>query len=92
VKNLIAKCGIPCIERAVSFLRGHADADTGHVEQLGRCLVALAGSPSDCHDILLSAMVTRATYTKLLAGITPITPAPSRPPEREVTYERATGP
>jgi thiaminase len=89
VKNLVAQSGIPCIERAVVFLRGHADADTDHVEQLGRCLVALAVSPSDRQDVLLSAMITRATYAKLLAGITP---APSRPPEREVICERAIGP
>jgi pyrroloquinoline quinone (PQQ) biosynthesis protein C len=69
-KNLVAQSGIPGIERAVAFLRGHADADTEHVAQLGRCLVALAGSPSDQHDVLLSAMITRATYAKLLAGIT----------------------
>jgi thiaminase len=88
VKNLVARSGFPGIERAVVFLRGHAEADTDHVEQLGRCLVALARSPSDRHDVLLSAMITRATYAKLLAGITP---APSRPPEREVIWESATG-
>jgi thiaminase len=88
VKNLVARSGIPNIKRAVVFLRGHADADTGHVEQLGRSLAALAESPSDRRDVLLSAMITRATYAKLMAGITP---APPRPPGREVTGERATG-
>lgn len=88
-KNLVAQSGIPGIERAVTFLRGHADADTDHVEQLGRRLIALVRSPSDRHDVLLSATITRATYAKLMAGITP---APPRPPERSITCERATGP
>ena len=86
VKNLVAESGIPGIERAVVFLRGHADADTGHVEQLGRWLLILAGSPADRRDVLLSAMITRVTYAKLLAGITP---ASSPPPERAGITARA---
>lgn len=88
-KNLVAESGIPGIERAVVFLRGHADADTSHVEHLGQWLVALAGSPSDRSDVLLSAMITRATYAKLLAGI--VLPPPP-PQERAVIAARATGP
>lgn len=75
VKNLVAYSGIPNIERAVVFLRGHADADTDHIEQLGRNLTALARSPLDHESVLLSAVITRATYAKLLAGMKPALPA-----------------
>jgi pyrroloquinoline quinone (PQQ) biosynthesis protein C len=61
VTNLLARSRIPDIEHAVTFLRGHAEADVDHVEQLGYVLES-AATPASHHDILLSASITRAAY------------------------------
>lgn len=67
VANLCARGAIPGISRAITFLRGHAGADVGHLE----ALAALLGQVDDERDrraILLSARVTAALFEGLLEG------------------------
>lgn len=53
---------IPQIGSAVSFLRGHADADAAHVQALSEALHQVA-APDEAQAILLSARVTASLYT-----------------------------
>jgi pyrroloquinoline quinone (PQQ) biosynthesis protein C len=66
VSNLIERSGIPHIRKAVTFLRGHADADVGHVEELATVLRGLT-DPEECEALVLSARTTRALYRGLFA-------------------------
>lgn len=62
-ENLCARGAIPGIYSAVSFLRGHGDADEGHTAELDRVLLRVT-SPQDQSDILLAAGVMRALYPR----------------------------
>lgn len=64
VERLLAHGAIPHIGKAVTFLRGHAGADGGHVAELMAVLRTLT-DPSEQAAILLSARNTRALYTGL---------------------------
>ncbi|MDC0685491.1 iron-containing redox enzyme family protein [Sorangium atrum] len=65
--RLVARAGILGIEGAVRFLRGHADADEGHVRELAELLATIPG-PEAREAILLSARVTRTVYPDMIAG------------------------
>jgi pyrroloquinoline quinone (PQQ) biosynthesis protein C len=60
-ERLVARDAIPGIRRAVTFLRGHAGADEGHVEELASVLRTLE-DPTEREAIRLSATTTRALY------------------------------
>jgi hypothetical protein len=62
-ENLRARAAIPHIERAVSFLEGHGDADVGHIAVLHEVLGRI-GDPADQSAILLSAAVLRTLYPR----------------------------
>jgi pyrroloquinoline quinone (PQQ) biosynthesis protein C len=64
VEGMLAHGAIPHIQKAVTFLRGHAGADGGHVAELMGVLRALT-DPAEQAAILLSARNTRALYTGL---------------------------
>lgn len=64
-ENLIAHSGIPGIERAVRFLRGHAAADAHHVGELSAVLEGVE-DPQAREAMVLSARVTRAIYPRLV--------------------------
>jgi hypothetical protein len=66
VRNLRRRRAIPGIEGAVSFLRGHAGADVGHLKQLGSLLAQIRDA-RDREAILLSARVTCTVYEGLFA-------------------------
>jgi pyrroloquinoline quinone (PQQ) biosynthesis protein C len=66
VGHLIERSGIPNIRKAVTFLRGHADADVGHVEELATVLRGLT-DPEEAEALVLSARTTRVLYTGLFA-------------------------
>jgi pyrroloquinoline quinone (PQQ) biosynthesis protein C len=59
--NLVARGAIPGIESAVSFLRGHGDADTSHVEALAEALRDVR-DPRDAEIVELSARLTARLY------------------------------
>ncbi|WP_437569205.1 iron-containing redox enzyme family protein [Sorangium sp. So ce542] len=65
--RLVARARIPGIAGAVRFLRGHADADEGHVRELAG-LLATIPCPDAREAILLSARVTRTLYPDMIAG------------------------
>ncbi|WP_437955580.1 iron-containing redox enzyme family protein [Sorangium sp. So ce119] len=65
--RLVARARIPGIEGAVRFLRGHADADEGHVRELAQ-LLATIPCPDAREAILLSARITRTLYPDMIAG------------------------
>lgn len=71
-ERLVARGRIAGIERGVRFLRGHADADEGHVDAL-RGLFARLDATEDGRAIALSAAVTAALYLGMFstAGATP---------------------
>lgn len=60
--NLVAHSGIPQIESAVKFLRGHGEADRHHVEALAAALWEVA-DPDEAAGVVLSAQVTAKLYT-----------------------------
>ncbi|MFL5357951.1 iron-containing redox enzyme family protein [Archangium sp.] len=62
VEHLLAANTIPNIRKAVTFLRGHADADSHHVAELASVLRSLT-EPEEQSALLLSARITRALYT-----------------------------
>ncbi|HYI01732.1 iron-containing redox enzyme family protein [Hyalangium sp.] len=64
MKRLLERNAIPNIRKAVTFLRGHAGADGGHVAELVAVLRTLT-EPAEQAAILLSARNTRALYTGL---------------------------
>ena len=61
--NLRARGAIPGIERAVSFLAGHGEADAGHVALLADVLGRL-DDRQDAGDIRLSAAMLRRLYPR----------------------------
>ncbi|HEX8436972.1 iron-containing redox enzyme family protein [Archangium sp.] len=63
-RNLRERSGIPGIHKAVTFLRGHGDADEGHVAELATILGSLT-DPDECEALVLSARTTRALYPGL---------------------------
>jgi pyrroloquinoline quinone (PQQ) biosynthesis protein C len=64
VERLLSANAIPNIRKAVTFLRGHGDADGQHVAELGAVLRSLT-NPEEQSALLLSARTTRALYTGL---------------------------
>jgi len=60
-KNLRERKAIPNIEKAVSFLDGHGDADAGHITLLNDVLRQI-GNPTDQAAIMLSVANIRALY------------------------------
>jgi pyrroloquinoline quinone (PQQ) biosynthesis protein C len=67
VERLLAANTIPNIHKAVTFLRGHGEADVGHVAELGAVLRCLTDR-EDQEALVLSARTTRSLYTGLFAG------------------------
>jgi len=65
--RLVARGTIPNIRKAITFLRGHADADGEHVAELGTVLHSLT-EPEEQAALVLSARATRALYTGIFAG------------------------
>jgi pyrroloquinoline quinone (PQQ) biosynthesis protein C len=66
VERLLAANTIPNIRKAVTFLRGHGNADGAHVAELASVLRSLT-DPREQSALLLSARTTRALYTGLFA-------------------------
>lgn len=64
VEGMLSHGTIPHIHQAVTFLRGHAGADGGHVAELLAVLRTLTAPPEQA-AILLSARNTRVIYTGL---------------------------
>jgi pyrroloquinoline quinone (PQQ) biosynthesis protein C len=64
--NLRAAKTIGEVERAVSFLDGHGEADAGHVA-LMREVIARVDNPCEEEAIVLSAAVTRTLYPRFFA-------------------------
>lgn len=67
VQRLIERSGIPHVHRAMTFLRGHAGADVGHVAELATTLGSLT-EPRECEAIVLSARTTCALYPDLFTS------------------------
>jgi pyrroloquinoline quinone (PQQ) biosynthesis protein C len=65
--RLVARGAIPNIHKAITFLRGHADADAEHVAQLSAVLRSLT-APEEQAALVLSARTTRALYMGLFSG------------------------
>ncbi|TSC22665.1 iron-containing redox enzyme family protein [Corallococcus sp. Z5C101001] len=61
VDRLIADSGIANIHKAVTFLRGHGNADGDHVAELESVLRTLT-SPEEQAALLMSARMTRAVF------------------------------
>ncbi|QRN97336.1 iron-containing redox enzyme family protein [Archangium violaceum] len=74
VERLLAANTIPNIHKAVTFLRGHGNADGAHVAELVSVLRSLT-DPAEQSALLLSARTTRALYTGLFARETAKHPA-----------------
>jgi pyrroloquinoline quinone (PQQ) biosynthesis protein C len=68
VRQLLARNAIPRIRKAVTFLRGHADADGAHVAELAAVLRTLTDADEQA-AILLSARTTRVLYTGLFPEV-----------------------
>ena len=79
-RSLLERSGIPGIHRAVTFLRGHGDADEGHVAELATLLGSLT-DPEESEALLLSARTTRALYPGLFEEFScgAREPGPTRP-------------
>ncbi|HEX3594564.1 MAG TPA: iron-containing redox enzyme family protein [Polyangiaceae bacterium] len=60
--NLVAHSGIPRIESAVKFLRGHGEADRHHIEALAAGLWEITDA-REAAGVVLSAQVTATLYT-----------------------------
>lgn len=66
--NLVKKNCIPGIQQGVRFLKGHADADEGHIDMLRRVL-GVVSLPSDMEAIALSAAVTASLYLGMFSAM-----------------------
>jgi pyrroloquinoline quinone (PQQ) biosynthesis protein C len=64
VERLLAAQRIPNIHKAVTFLRAHGSADSGHVAELTALLTPLK-APEEQAAVLLSAQTTRTLYMGL---------------------------
>lgn len=60
--NMTAFSRIAGIAHGVRFLRGHGDADVGHIAALGQVIEAIASPPAFREEILTTARVTKSTY------------------------------
>jgi hypothetical protein len=60
-RNLLARSGIPGIERAVTFLRAHGEEDLGHIAELATLLRGFT-DPAEVEAILRSARRTRLFF------------------------------
>ena len=69
-RNLRERSAIAHIDGAVSFLDGHADADTGHVTVLEEVLNRVE-CPEDQADICLAARQMRRLYPRFFAAAHP---------------------
>lgn len=67
VRNLRARCTLPGIQNALSFLERHATADELHLEQLTQKLARLR-RPHERERTALSARITRHLYLGLFAS------------------------
>ncbi len=67
-EKMVAAGAIPNIENAVYYLRGHAEADGGHVFALGKMLSKVT-DPAEIDMIVMSARVTRMTYVGMFESI-----------------------
>lgn len=61
VRNLLLRSRIPGIERAVTFLRAHGEADQGHIAKLATALRDIT-APEDAEAIVRSARRTRLYF------------------------------
>jgi pyrroloquinoline quinone (PQQ) biosynthesis protein C len=62
-QNLCARKVIGNVERAVSFLAGHGEADAGHVALMRELMIRI-DEPRDQDAVVLSAGMTRALYPR----------------------------
>jgi hypothetical protein len=77
-EKLIAQGRIRRIEEAVSFLRGHGEADVGHLDKLGGALQSHLPA-EDQEAVVLSARATRAFYLGLFTELSRHSePSPTR--------------
>ncbi|MFO0590328.1 MAG: iron-containing redox enzyme family protein [Polyangiaceae bacterium] len=67
VRNLLEKSPIPGIEKAVSFLRAHGEADLDHIARLESILRGFT-VPEDCEAMLRSARRTRQFFPGFFAA------------------------
>ncbi|WNG18283.1 iron-containing redox enzyme family protein [Cystobacter fuscus] len=67
VERLLAARNIPNIHKAVTFLRGHGEADGEHVAELTRLLRSMK-DPREQSAMLLSARTTRSLYLGLFSS------------------------
>ncbi|MGK4008179.1 iron-containing redox enzyme family protein [Sorangium sp. So ce1036] len=94
--HLVARSGIPGIEGAVRFLRGHGGADAAHMHELLSELAAVS-SVAQRDTIALSARVTRELYPLIVAGTMTraapdvVSSRPSRRPEAPRDSESRAG-
>jgi pyrroloquinoline quinone (PQQ) biosynthesis protein C len=61
--NLRARKAMPGVERAVSFLEGHGDADVGHIALVTELLRSVK-DPRDQAAITLSAAIVRSLFSR----------------------------
>lgn len=66
--NLRTRGSIANIDRAVSFLDGHGEADTGHIALLDEVLTRI-DEPQDQDDIALAAKLMRRLYPRFFARV-----------------------
>lgn len=76
VERLLAANAIPNIHKAVTFLRGHGNADGAHVAELTSVLRTLT-DPGEQAALLLSARTTRVLYAGLFAREAAKNPVPT---------------
>lgn len=67
-KALVASSSIPKIAEAVTFLDLHAEADVGHVDDLGRILAGLDDA-TERDAIVMTAAATRGAYLGMLEEV-----------------------
>ncbi len=67
VERLVKSGAIPGVERAVTFLRGHAASDGPHLSELIAALAPVADQ-EDREAILLSARTTAALYPRFFVA------------------------
>ena len=66
-RNMVQRSGIPNIENAVLFLKGHAEADGEHVAQLVQELQQVT-DPLEQEMLLTTSMVTMTAYAQLFSS------------------------
>jgi pyrroloquinoline quinone (PQQ) biosynthesis protein C len=78
VERMIAAGNIPNIHKAVTFLRGHGEADGEHVAELTSLLRSMT-DPREQAALLLSARTTRTVYLGLFSRGERSSPALAHP-------------